>query len=131
VESGGAASTQFTSTEACRPGERRTCPPPPPPLCHRRNGGRKEVPAAFEAPLPRGLATQTPRPDRVWPNANWPRSAGGNRPSGADMKRVAEQRHRHEARGRCSHDRLDTYYEIRTVLPLQILVAAELYLAIM
>jgi hypothetical protein len=28
------------------------------------------MPAAFEAPLPRGLATQTPRPDRVWPNAN-------------------------------------------------------------
>jgi hypothetical protein len=33
--------------------------------------------AAFEAPLPRGLATQTPRPDRVWPDAHRPRSAGG------------------------------------------------------
>jgi hypothetical protein len=36
------------------------------------------MPAAFEAPLSRGLATQTllacqtPRPDRVWPNAHRP-----------------------------------------------------------
>jgi hypothetical protein len=49
--------------------------PQPPPLRRRRRNGR--TPAAFEAPLPlpRGLATQTPRPDRVWPNAHLPRSA--------------------------------------------------------
>jgi hypothetical protein len=78
-------------------------PPQPPPLRRRRNGG---MPAAFESPLPRGLATQTPRPGLVWPNAHRPRSTGGGRPSGTDMERVAEQRYRHEARGRCSYDRV-------------------------
>jgi hypothetical protein len=33
-------------------------------------------------------------------------STGGDLPSGTDMKRVAEQRHRHEARGRCSYGRV-------------------------
>jgi hypothetical protein len=71
------------------------------PRFQHRNG---RTPATFEPPLPRGLATQTPRPDRVWPNANArrPRSAGGDHPSGTDTNRVAEQRHRHEPRGRCS-----------------------------
>ena len=65
---------------------------------HTRNG---EMPAAFEAPLSRGLATQTllacqtPRPDRVWPNAHRPGAQEANgpvRPSGTDMKRVAAAR---------------------------------------
>jgi hypothetical protein len=47
---------------------------------------------------------QTARP--AWPNARTPaRSTGGDRPSGTDMNRVAEQRHRDEARGCCSYDR--------------------------
>jgi hypothetical protein len=77
-------------------------PPPPAAAATGRRNGR--TPAAFEPPLPRGLATQTPRPDRVWPNANArrPRSAGGGHPSaqtraawpssGTDMDRVAAAR---------------------------------------
>jgi hypothetical protein len=42
--------------------------------CAAARNGALPSPAAFEAPLPRpGLAaTQTPRPDRVWPNAHPP-----------------------------------------------------------
>jgi hypothetical protein len=47
---------------------------------------------------PNSQARQIQIPDRVWLNAN--------RPSGTDMKRVAEQWHRYEARGRCSYDRV-------------------------
>jgi hypothetical protein len=61
--------------------------PDPDPHCHMAHGL---------------LATRTPRPDRVWPNAHLPRSAGGGRPSGTDTKRVADQRHRHGPCGRCS-----------------------------
>jgi hypothetical protein len=89
------------------------------PAAHAIDRTQLHTPAAFEAPLPRGLATQTPRPDRVWLNANArrPRSAGGDHPSGTDTKRVAEQRYRHEPRGRCSLTGYDRNPRLPQMLP--------------
>jgi hypothetical protein len=52
------------------------------------------MPAVFAAPLPRGLATQAARPDRVLPNANRPGAQGAQEATAPeeDMKRVAAAR---------------------------------------
>jgi hypothetical protein len=70
------------------------CSPPAPPSRRRAAARHGAQSAAFAAPLLRGPATQTgARPVRVWPNAHRRGApAGGDRPSGTDMKRVAPAR---------------------------------------
>jgi hypothetical protein len=66
------------------------------------------MPAAFEAPPPRGLATQTPRPDRPRSPTHTPapRSAGGVETTAPVVQAWSawpSSENRHEARGRSPH----------------------------